>query len=175
MSRISKDEYYLQIAREVSKRSTCMRRRYGAIIVKLDQVISTGYCGAPRDTANCVDVGLCLRKELKVKRGEHYEWCRSVHAEMNAIIHTRRLDMIDSYLYLVGIDAIKNKLLLDAEPCKICKRIIINSGISKVIAYSNGGKIHVIDVRKEWTKRNIGEVMKKKEGWIITFKDNMVQ
>lgn len=173
MSRISKDKYYLQIAREVLIRSTCMRRKYGAVIVKLDQIISTGYCGAPRGTANCVDIGFCMREELNVKRGEHYEWCRAVHAEVNAIIHAKRLDMIDSSLYLVGIDAIKNKLLLDAEPCKICKRIIINSGISKVITYSGGKKIHIIDVKKEWTKRNIGEVVKKKGNWIVTPKNNM--
>ena len=86
MNRISKENYYLDIAETVLERATCLRRIYGAIIVKNDEIISTGYNGAPRGRANCVDMGYCSREAMKVPRGERYELCRSVHAEANAII-----------------------------------------------------------------------------------------
>jgi dCMP deaminase len=167
MPRISKDEYYLNIAREVSKRSTCLRRRYGAVILQSDQIISTGYCGAPRGTENCIDINFCLRETRNAKRGEHYEWCRSVHAEQNAIIHSKRLDMLKAKLYLVGVEAKTDELMTDAEPCKLCKRMIINSGINKVVTYDKQKKIKVIDVEKEWIKKNMGEVKKVKGKWVV--------
>lgn len=157
MPRISKEMYYLNIAREVAGRSTCLRRKYGAVIVNNDQIISTGYCGAPRDTRNCVDIGVCIRKQMNVKHGEHYEWCRSVHAEQNAIIHASRLEMINSTLYLVGIDYDTNTLLDVSEPCKICKRLIINAGIKQVVTLDHG-QVTTIDVKKAWTDRNIDEI-----------------
>ena len=166
MNRISKDEYYLNIAREVSARSTCLRRQYGAVIVKNDQIISTGYCGAPRDTANCVNIGICIRKEMNIKHGEHYEWCRSVHAEQNAIIHASRLDMLDSTLYLVGVDAETNTLLAVSEPCKICKRLIINAGIQKVVSFVENKQVHSIKVNTEWTEKNIGEIDQVNGKWV---------
>jgi dCMP deaminase len=167
MSRISKDEYYLNIAREVSQRSTCLRRRYGAVILQSDQIISTGYCGAPRGTENCIDINFCLREKRNAKRGERYEWCRSVHAEQNAIIHSKRLDMLNAKLYLVGVDVKTGELMTDAEPCKLCKRMIINSGISKVITYYEKKKIKVTDVEKEWINKNMGEVKKVKGKWVV--------
>ena len=131
-NRPDKDHYYLYIAREVSRRSTCLRRGFGAVIVKNDQIISTGYAGAARGAVNCTDLGVCPRQKAGVPRGERYELCRSVHAEMNAIIHASRADMIDSTLYLVGFNADDGSLVEDAKPCRICTRLIINAGIKTV-------------------------------------------
>ncbi len=168
MGRISKDEYYLNIAREVAGRSTCLRRMYGAVIVKNDQIISTGYCGAPRNTKNCVDIGVCIRKEMNIKHGQHYEWCRSVHAEQNAIIHASRLDMLDSTLYLLGIDSESGETLAISEPCKICKRLIINAGIKYVVTLIDGVNVNRIDVENAWVNRNIDEIALEDGKWIST-------
>lgn len=130
--RISKENYYLSLAQEGAKRGTCLRRNYGAVIVKNDEVISTGYTGAPRGQINCIDIDRCLRNDLNIPSGEKYELCRSVHAEMNACIHASRRDMIDSTLYLCGLDKETGKIV-GSEPCKLCQRVIINSGIVKVI------------------------------------------
>lgn len=130
--RPSKEEYYLSIAKEVAKRGTCLRRNFGAVIVNNDQIISTGYTGAPRGTKNCIDIGQCLREKHNVPKGERYELCRSVHAEMNAIIHASRSDMVGGALFLVGLDAKSGKYVEDAESCKLCKRAIINAGIKHV-------------------------------------------
>lgn len=130
--RISKDEYYLNIARECSRRGTCLQRNFGAIIVKCDQIISTGYTGAPRDRKNCCDIGTCERRKNQIPRGTRYDLCRSVHAEMNAIIHPSRDEMIGSIMYLCGIEMETGKVVNNAKPCKLCKALIINSGISKV-------------------------------------------
>ena len=102
MNRISKDEYYLNIAGEVSKRSTCIRRNYGAIIVKEDQIISAGYGGAPRKTKNCITIGLCARNEIGARKGENYELCRAVHAEQNAMLHASRLEMMGATIGTVS-------------------------------------------------------------------------
>ena len=171
MPRISKDKYYLNIAHEVAERSTCLRRRYGAVIVQSDQIISTGYCGAPRGTENCIDINFCLREKRNAKQGEHYEWCRSVHAEQNAIIHSKRLDMLNAKMYLVGIDVKSNLLMPDAEPCKLCKRMIINSGITTIVTYSADQKIKMVDVQKEWVDTNMGEVKKVKGKWVVVEDD----
>ena len=132
-TRISKDNYYLNIAQECGRRGTCLRRNYGAVIVKNDEIISTGYTGSPRGRPNCSDSGTCIREELNVPSGERYELCMSVHAEMNACIHARRHDMIGATLYLVGIDQKTGELVPNALPCEMCKRVIINSGIEKII------------------------------------------
>lgn len=132
MERISKENYYLDIAETVLERATCLRRIYGAIIVKNDEIISTGYNGAPRGRANCVDMGYCSREAMKVPRGERYELCRSVHAEANAIISASRDKMLGSSLYLVGIDMSTGDYVKDASSCSMCKRMIINAGIEKV-------------------------------------------
>jgi len=144
--RPDKDHYYLNIAREVARRSTCLRRWYGAVIVKNDQIISTGYAGAARGTVNCIDIGVCPRQAAGIPRGERYELCRSVHAEMNAIIHAARTDMLDSTLYLVGIDATEETVVEDAQPCKICKRLIINAGIDKVKVLDRGDAVMTYNV-----------------------------
>ena len=133
MERISKNNYYLDIAQTVASRGTCFRRRYGAIIVKNDVIVSTGYAGAPRGRKNCSDLGFCMRESLGIPRGERYEMCRSVHAEQNAIIAASREQMLDAVLYLVGIDCSNGGLVSDACCCQMCKRLIINSGIAKVI------------------------------------------
>ncbi len=144
--RPDKDHYYLNIAREVARRSTCLRRWYGAVIVKNDQIISTGYAGAARGTANCIDIGVCPRQAAGIPRGERYELCRSVHAEMNAIIHAARSDMLDSTLFLVGIDAVEGTVVEDARPCRICTRLIINAGIGKVKVLDRGDAVMTYDV-----------------------------
>jgi dCMP deaminase len=131
--RPDKTHYYLLIAQAVAMRGTCRRRNFGSIIVKNDEIVSTGFTGAPRGWENCCDRPGCLREEQNVPRGERYELCRSVHSEMNAIISAPRSEMIGSTLYLVGIDVGTKTLVLGAGPCSICKRMIINAGISKVI------------------------------------------
>ena len=133
MDRISKENYYLDIAETVLERATCLRRVYGAIIVKNDEIISTGYNGAPRGRANCVDMGYCSREAMKVPRGERYERCRSVHAEANAIISASRRDMVGGTIYLVGRDARTGELLADATSCLMCRRMVINAGLEKVV------------------------------------------
>ena len=133
MDRISKENYYLDIAQTVLERATCLRRVYGAIIVKNDEIISTGYNGAPRGRANCVDMGYCSREAMKVPRGERYELCRSVHAEANAIISASRRDMVGGTIYLVGRDARTGELLADATSCLMCRRMVINAGLEKVV------------------------------------------
>lgn len=131
--RKSKEKYYLNIALEVSKRSTCLRRHYGAVIVKNDEIVSTGYVGAPRGRKNCCDLGYCERSKQNIPHGERYELCRSVHAENNAIISASRDSMIGSTLYLAGTEAKSGIVILSADCCAMCKRIIINAGISKVV------------------------------------------
>lgn len=147
MSRISKENYYLDIAETVLERATCLRRIYGAIIVKNDEIISTGYNGAPRGRQNCVDMGFCTREMMKVPRGERYELCRSVHAEANAIISASRRDMVGATLYLVGRDAQTGKLLNDATSCAMCRRQVINAGIKEVIIRKTPTEFEVVDVQ----------------------------
>ena len=149
MPRTSKDDYYLDIADAVRERATCLRRTYGAIIVKNDEIISTGYNGAPRGRCNCTDMGVCHREELQIPSGERYELCRSVHAEANAIISASRRDMLGATLYLVGRDAKTGEYLKDTTSCSMCRRLIINAGIDKVIARLGESDIRVTDVN-EW-------------------------
>lgn len=134
MNRKSKTDYYLDIAREVAARSTCIRRQYGAVIVRDDEIVSTGYNGAPRGEYNCCDIGDCYRETNNIPHGERYEACRSVHAEMNAIISAARKDMIGATIYLVGIE--NGKELENPEPCDICRRLIKNAGIDRYITRS---------------------------------------
>lgn len=147
MNRTDKTNYYLDIAETVLERGTCLRRNFGAIIVKNDQIISSGYTGAPRGRKNCCDEGFCVRESLNIKRGERYELCRSVHAEANAIIHAARVDMIDSTLYLVGKDARTHEYVENTSPCSMCTRLIINSGINKIIIRNNKENFKTIDVK----------------------------
>ena len=149
MDRISKENYYLDIAETVLERATCLRRVYGAIIVKNDEIISTGYNGAPRGRANCVDMGFCTREAAKVPRGERYELCRSVHAEANAIISAARKDCIGGTIYLVGTETATGELIHDAISCAMCRRLIINAGLAKVVIRNTSEKYHIINVR-DW-------------------------
>ncbi len=130
--RRDKNNYYLDLAEVVSQRGTCLRRKYGAVIVNHDEVISTGYVGAPRGRANCTDLGTCIRTKLMIPRGERYEMCRSVHAEANAIISASRDKMIGSSLYLSGIDVDTDDYVRQSSCCSMCKRLVINAGIERV-------------------------------------------
>ncbi len=133
MKRIDKNNYYLDIAETTLERSTCIRRKWGAVIVKNDEIISTGYNGAPRGRKNCNELGYCMREKLNIPRGERYELCRSVHAEQNAIISAPRKDMIDATLYIVGINVNDGSYVSKSMPCAMCKRVIINSGIKNIV------------------------------------------
>jgi len=146
MNRRDKINYYLDIAETVLERGTCLRRKFGAIIVNNDEIVSTGYVGAPRGRANCVDLNYCTREKLNVPKGQRYELCRSVHAEANAIISASRKDMIGSTIYLACHDAKTNELYGDVEPCSMCKRLIINAGIKSVIVRVTKDEYKIIDV-----------------------------
>lgn len=154
MERRDKINYYLDIAETVAERATCLRRRFGAIIVKNDQIISTGYAGAPRGRKNCTDLGFCAREKMNIPRGERYELCRSVHAEQNAIIHASRSDMIDATLYLVGREVSTGEYIVNASSCAMCKRAIINSGISTVIVRDSKDDFRVINVYDQWVLKD---------------------
>ena len=153
MGRISKENYYLDIAETVLERATCLRRVYGAIIVKNDEIISTGYNGAPRGRKNCADMGYCTREALRVPRGERYELCRSVHAEANAIISAGRRDMVGGTIYLVGRNAQTGELLNDATSCSMCRRLVINAGLSKIVIRKTPTEFEVVDVQ-EWVEND---------------------
>ena len=143
--RIDKTNYYLDIAETVLERGTCLRRKYGAVIVKNDEIISTGYAGAPRGRKNCDELGYCAREELNIPRGERYEMCRSVHAEQNAIISAARKDLIGSTLYLVGKEVTNNDYVKNANPCILCKRFILNAGIKEIVIRKDKNNYEIID------------------------------
>lgn len=149
MQRIDKENYYLDIAQTVLERSTCLRRHYGAIIVRNDEIVATGYNGAPRGRANCCELGYCVREQMKIPSGERYELCRSVHAEANAIISASRNECIGATLYLVGRDAVTGELLQNATSCSMCRRTIINSGISRVVIRNTKTEYTVVPVQ-DW-------------------------
>lgn len=146
MKRRDKHNYYLDIAETVLERGTCLRRNYGSIIVKNDEIISTGYTGSPRGRLNCIDIGFCMREKLNVPRGEKYELCRSVHSEANAIISAPRRDMIGATLYLVGKNASTGEIVEDASSCAMCKRLIINAGIERVVIRDTRDNYRIIEV-----------------------------
>jgi dCMP deaminase len=148
-NRRDKCNYYLDIAQSVSERGTCIRRNFGAIIVKNDEIISTGYVGAPRGRKNCCDLGECIRSKLNIPRGERYELCRSVHAEANAIISAPRSEMIGADLYLVCLDYLTGDLVSGTSCCSMCKRLVINAGIARVIVRDSADAYRVIEV-SDW-------------------------
>ncbi len=151
--RRDKINYYLDIAETVAERSTCLRRRYGAIIVKNDEIISTGYNGAPRGRKNCIDLNRCIREEMNVPSGERYELCRSVHAEANCIISASRRDMLGATLYLACRDGKTNELLSGTSSCTMCRRQIINAGISQVVIRDTEDTYRIVDV-EEWIEED---------------------
>lgn len=157
--RISKDEYYLGIAKEVGRRSTCFRRSIGAIIIRDDQIISTGYAGAPRKTKDCFEQGFCLRDKLNIPHGHRYELCRSVHAEQNAIINAARagVGLLGGDIYIYG-SIYKEEAPINAFPCFICKKMIINAGLKRAICSSSEDKFSIFRVSewiKDWQKSDI--------------------
>ena len=147
--RRDKINYYLDIAQVVAQRGTCLRRQYGAVIVNHDEIISTGYVGAPRGRDNCTDLGRCIRTELNIPRGERYELCRSVHAEANAIISASRDQMLGATLFLTGVELSDGSYVKDASCCSMCKRMVINAGIARVIIRNTTDEYTVIDVN-DW-------------------------
>ena len=153
MRRIDKENYYLDIAQTVLERSTCLRRCYGAIIVRNDEIISTGYNGAPRGRANCSDIGGCVRERLQIPSGERYELCRSVHAEANAIISASRNECIGGTLYLVGRDARTGALLSSATSCSMCRRQIINAGLERVVIRRSETEFEIVPV-SDWVEED---------------------
>ena len=153
MVRRDKQNYYLDMAQVALERSTCLRRHFGAVIVKNDVIISTGYNGAPRGRANCIDLNYCIRQQRNIPRGTQYELCRAIHAEANAIIAASREEMIGSTLYLVGRDAQTGDIMKDADSCPMCKRQIINAGISQVVIRRDQNQYDVIDVN-DWVQHD---------------------
>ena len=156
--RPSKNKYYLMIAKEVSSRSTCFRVKIGAIIVRDDQIVATGYAGAPRKTKDCFERGTCLRSQLKIPHGERYELCRSVHAEMNCVLNAARagVSLLNGDMYLYAEDG-KGKQI-NVLPCFICKKMIINAGLEKVICSTQAGKMKIFSVKnwaRDWQKKDI--------------------
>ena len=139
------DEYFLNIAEEVGKRSTCLRRRYGAIIVKDNIIVSTGYNGSPRGEINCLDAKVCERERLNIPKGERYELCKSVHAEQNAIINGDPLKMQGATIYIVGIN-VADGSYASGEPCLLCRRMIKNAQISKVVCRNPQGEISEVPI-----------------------------
>lgn len=151
VNRVDQINYYLDIAETVLERSTCLRRHYGAVIVKNNEIISTGYNGSPRGIINCIDEGICNRESCD--RGTGYENCIAVHAEMNAIISSKRSDMLGSSIYLVGKE-IDGSYVKKGEPCSICKKIILNAGIKKVIIRITKNEYKIIDT-ENWKRENL--------------------
>lgn len=146
--RRDKINYYLDIAQAVAERGTCLRRHYGAILVKNDEIISTGYNGAPRCRKNCIDLGHCLREKLQIPSGERYELCRSVHAEANCIISASRRDMIGGTLYMACVNPQTGELIADSDSCSMCKRLIINAGIKEIIIRDTREDYRIIPVSR---------------------------
>ena len=153
MERVDKINYYLDIAETITERGTCLRNNYGSVIVKNDEIISTGYTGAPRGRKNCLDLGYCTRKQKTDLSGAGYEHCRSVHSEQNAIISAKRRDMIGSTLYLVGINKRNGEYKENNKPCTLCKRMIINAGIEQVIMRDNKENYRV-EYTKDWIEND---------------------
>lgn len=160
MERRDKINYYLDLAEIVSQRTTCLRRRYGAVIVKNDEVISTGYVGAPRGRKNCTDLGYCIRQEMGIPRGERYELCRSVHAEANAIISASRDKMIDATLYLTGVEVADGSYVSNSCCCSMCKRMVINAGIKEVVIRDDKENYRIIPVN-DWIEDDESLIGKK--------------
>ena len=158
MQRPSKDKYYLDIAKEIAQRSTCFRVKMGAVIIRDDQIIATGYVGAPRKTKDCLERGFCLRDQLKIPHGQRYELCRSVHAEMNALLNAARAGVSllggDIYIYAAN----NQGKTIDSFPCFICKKMLINAGLDRILCSTKDGNhkiFYVKDWIKDWQEKDI--------------------
>ena len=154
MKRIDKENYYLDIAQTVSERSTCLRRCYGSIIEKNDEIIATGYNGAPRGRKNCVDLNYCTREAMNIPSGERYELCRSVHAEANCIISAARSETLGATLYMTCRDPGTGDLIAGSTSCSMCRRLIINAGIKRVVIRDTREDYRVVDVDQEWVEQD---------------------
>lgn len=148
--RPSKDVYYWNIAKETAERGTCLSVKGGAVIVKDDQIIATGYIGAPRGTMDCFERGVCMRRQLGIPSGQRYEICRSVHAEQNALINAARagVSVLGStvYLYFVKRQPDGGVKFVNAQPCFMCKKMLINSGVKRFVGNNENGAIDSFDV-----------------------------
>ena len=153
MARIDKENYYLDIAGTVLERSTCMRKHYGAIIVQSDEIVSSGYNGAPRGRKNCGDLGYCARAALNIPSGQRYELCRSVHAEANAIISASRREVLGASLYMVCRDPRTGELIPGSTSCSMCRRLIINAGIERVVIRNTEKEYSVVHV-EDWVRED---------------------
>ncbi len=153
MQRLDKVNYYLDIAQTVAERSTCLRRCYGAILVKSDEIISTGYNGAPRGRKNCADLGVCTREAMNIPSGERYELCRSVHAEANCIISAARSESLGGTIYLACIDPATGELMSGTTSCTMCRRMIINAGITQVVIRDTPTEYRVVHV-EDWIRED---------------------
>ena len=153
-ARIDKNNYYLDIAKSVAERSTCLRKKVGCVIVNNDEIISTGYNGAPRGRKNCIDLGYCVKKKcFPDVRHCGYDACRSVHAEQNAIISASRKDMLGGTLYLSLFKVENGEYDPGANSCQMCRKMIINSGIKKVIVRTSETEYIEVDV-DEWIQND---------------------
>lgn len=163
MGRINKDDYYLNIALDVSSRGTCLRRNYGAVIVSNDEIIATGYTGAPRGRLNCNEIGKCTREELNIPSGQRYELCRSVHAEQNAIISASRKDMIGATMYIAGYEVKTGEPTINTDSCAMCKRVIINAGIKRVVFLDSSKEKGYREIDTDAWVENDDSIVKEKE------------
>ena len=150
MARIDKVNYYLDISQTVAERSTCLRRCYGSIIVNNDEIVSSGYNGAPRGRKNCVDLDYCTREELNIPSGQRYELCRSVHSEANAIISASRREMLGATLYMACVDPATGELIPGSTSCSMCRRQIINAGIQRIVIRDTPYEYRIVDVERDW-------------------------
>lgn len=153
MERVSKENYYLDIAQMVAERSTCLRRCYGSIIVKDDTIVSTGYNGAPRGRRNCSDLSFCMREKLGIPRGERYEMCRALHSEMNAVIAAPRERMLGATMYMCCTDPATHEILSGTCSCPMCKRVLINAGIETLVVREDKECYSVYAVR-DWIEND---------------------
>ena len=176
IKKINKDEYYLSIAQAVAKKSNCLCASFGCVIVKDDQIISTGYVGAPRKTKDCIELGFCIRRRKNIKSGTGYEMCRSVHAEMNAIINAARagVSLLNGDMYVYTAKKTENGLIpIKAYPCLLCKKMIINAGIIRLIGNNLDDGLSVYNVAnwvKDW--QNLEDITQDKDKYKCEYNEN---
>jgi len=176
IKKISKDEYYLKIAETVAIKSNCLSVAFGCIIVKNDEIISTGYVGAPRKTMDCIELGYCIRRKKQIKSGTGYEMCRSVHAEMNAIINAARsgASLLDGDMFLFTAKREGNSLIkVNAYPCVLCKKMIINAGIKRFIGNDAEGNLKTYQV-SDWVKdwQTLEDLTNDRDQYYIEYEDD---
>ncbi len=176
IKKISKDEYYLKIAKTVGVKSNCLMAGHGCIIVKNDQILSTGYVGSPRKTLDCIELGYCIRRKKQVKSGTGYEICRSVHAEMNAIINAARSgsSIFGGDMFLFSAKRAGNKFIeVNAYPCILCKKMIINAGINRFIGNDDQGNLKIYQV-KNWVEnwQALEDLAKDQDQYYVDYGDD---